>query len=339
MTADGAATLVWLSPGPPTASERITIRTWARAHGVELVDPVDDRPSPLRVDPGVASAVDGWLDQAHDATEGRDGPTVDRTLAAAEALLRAHAALPQAAWQMAEIERARAARWRRIPPTDPEAADRAWERAEGLDGGRVTGAGEQAAAARAVAADVVVEARVDQEIWIDARVVVSGPTPLSPGPHALVVTSDGAPVWASWIDVSAGTSIVRPEAPSPPPCSSVDVMHAGSAGNAVMSDRVRCGRWVASTPGFGPGTVRMAMCSASHCGPLLDWQGAPRWAAAEPVRRAADHAGSHWPAWAGWTLAGAGALVAGGAAVLVVEALRSPPSETRFVSGGLAVGK
>jgi hypothetical protein len=339
MTGDATATLVWLSPAHPTASQRIALQTWARAHGVELVDPVDERPPTIRVDPAVVAAVDGWLDEAHDAMEGRDGATVDRTLAAAEALLRAHAALPQAAWQMAEIERARTARWRRIPPTDEEAADRAWVRAEGLDGGRVTGAGEDAAAPRAPAAELVIERKPDWDVWIDSRVVNSGPTSLYAGPHDLVVTFEGAPVWASWIDVPAGASVVRPDAPSAPPCSSADVMRARASGSAVTAERVRCGRWIASTPGHRPDAVRMAMCSASHCGPLLDWQSAPRWEAVELGTGHAELAGAHWPAWAGWTLAGAGALVASGTAVLVLEALRSPGSETRFVSGGLAVGK
>jgi hypothetical protein len=339
MTGDGTATLVWLSPAHPTASQRIALGTWARAHGVELVDPVDERPPTIRVDPAVAAAVDGWLDEAHDAMEGRDGATVDRTLAAAEALLRAHAALTQAAWQMAEIERARAARWRRIPPTDDEAADRAWVRAEGLDGGRVTGAGEDGATARALAAQVVIEQHPDLDVWIDSRVVNSSPTSLYAGPHDVVVTFEGAPVWASWIDVSAGASVVRPDAASAPPCSSADVMHAGTSGSAVIPERVRCGRWIASTPGHRPDAVRIAMCSASHCGPLLDWESGPRWEAAEPGTGHVELAGAHWPAWASWTLAGAGALVASGTAILVVEALRSPVSETRFVSGGLAVGK
>jgi hypothetical protein len=94
--------------------------------------------------------------------------------------------------------------------------------------------------------------------------------------------------------------------------------------------------------GYGaPGTIRVALCGAGTCGPLLDWRPAPRWTwspEAETSNTASSPGGGRrWPAWATWTLAGIGAAVATGVGVAVVAsgALKSPPPETRFVGGGL----
>ncbi len=106
---------------------------------------------------------------------------------------------------MAEVERARATRWRRIAPEDVEAAERSWARAEALDGGRIPGIGEIAGAGHAATATVSLELPGDDDARLDGRplprdgagsdeATARGTTRVvatRAGPHALVVTADG----------------------------------------------------------------------------------------------------------------------------------------------------
>ncbi|MGA3123202.1 MAG: hypothetical protein ABSF69_20720 [Polyangiaceae bacterium] len=338
MTSDAPATLVWIAPAPPSAAQRSAIASWAGAHGLALADPLDQRPAPIPVDTRVAVAVDDLIDHARDAIGARDGPSVDRALASAEALLRAHADLPEAAWQMAEVERVRATRWRRVAPIDTEAADRAWARAEALDGGRSAGVGEEASDIRTATVLIAIQPPPDEQAWVDSRAAGTEPMALRTGLHALVVTSDGAPVWAGWMDLHATSSIVRPEAPFTSPCSARDVGHAAWISNAVVSDQVRCGRWVAATAAPELDGALIGMCNANRCGPLLDWRPAPR-SAASSAETHAEHRAFRWPAWATWTLAATGAVLAAGGVALALGAFRPPATEVRFISGGLVHGR
>lgn len=331
---DTPATLVWIAPDPPDADQRRAIELWASSHGTRLAPPADWRPAPLAVDPKVASEVDDLLDRARDALAADDGADVDRTLSKADALLRAHAELPQAAWLMAEVERARAVRWRRIAPFDPEAADRAWKRADALDGGRRPSIAELGLEGRADAASVEVTGWLDgaEQAWIDGE-----PTgkhlDTRAGPHAAVVTWAGDPVWAEWRDVRPGPSVMTLDPLRAPPCSSADVSAARVEGDRVAGDAVRCSRWVAVVPApTPPGAVRVALCAGGGCGPLVEWRLPVPWVEPRPVAAAPA---SRWPAWATWTVVGAGAAVAAGTAALLASALRTPPAETRFVTGGL----
>jgi len=338
VTSDAPATLVWIAPAPPSAAQRSAIASWALAHGIALGDPLDQRPAPIPVDTRTAVAVDDLIDHARDAIGARDGPSVDRALASAEALLRAHADLPEAAWQMAEVERVRAIRWRRVAPIDTEAADRAWARAEALDGGRSEGVGEEASEFRTATVFVEIQPPPDEQAWVDSRAAGMEPMPLRTGPHAFVVTSNGAPVWAAWMDVQATSSIVRLEAPFTAPCSASDVGHAAFVSHAVVSDQVRCGRWVAATAAPEPDGALIGMCNANRCAPLLDWRPAPR-SAPSSAESHAEHRGFRWPAWATWTLAATGAVLAVGGVALAIGAFRPPAAETRFISGGLVHGR
>ncbi len=337
MTGDAPATLVWIAPDPPDAAEARALASWARAHGVELTPPNDQRPAALAVDFAVADEVEDFLDRARDAIAARDRAAIDRATQGAEDLLRAHPELPQAAWLMAEVLRARSTRWRRVDPIDAEAAEREWARAEALDGGRMPGLGEVSAESHPADAQVALALPGDDEARLDGQSVpTTGIASTHVGPHALVVTADGVPVWAGWIEARPGTSTLAVDAPAATPCSSADAARASLTGETLRAERVRCARWVAAARGPAPGALRIAMCEGARCGDLVVWRDVPPWAASPPVAPSspAGH-DRHWPSWATWVVAGAGVAVAAGVAVVASGALQAPPTETRFVSGGL----
>jgi hypothetical protein len=275
---DAPATLVWIEPSPPDAEQARAMASWGRAHGVRLLAPREAAAATLTVDPRIADDVERFLDRARDAMTARDGEAVDRMLEAATSTLRAHAELPQAAWLMAEVERARSTRLRRIAPIDEGAAASAWTRAEALDGGRVAGVGEQAASAPAVAI-LTLPARLPAgaTIRLDGSAATQEPVVTHAGLHALVVELDGNPVWASWIEAPAGTSSAQISAPLAPECSRMDVARASAASSGVDASGVRCPSWIAAIGGE-PDGVRVAVCSADHCGPLVAWQAPLPWA-------------------------------------------------------------
>jgi hypothetical protein len=339
VTADAPATLVWIAPDPPGAAEARALTSWARARAMLLVRPGDEHPSPIELDLSIAENVEDLLDRAHDAVTAREGDGVDRAIATADALLRAHPELPQASWLMAEVERVRSTRWRRIPPSDGEAAERAWQRAEALDTGRVPGIGEAGSASHSPPATVAFVVPGGHRAWLDGN-AAAPPVVTRAGLHALVVTVDGAPVWAEWIESPPGGSSVYVEAPAATPCSTADTTRASVIDDALHAEGVRCTRWVAATNSREPGGVRVAICNASVCGPLLDWRNPPPWTWSPPADRtntanAPPPRGAAWPAWATWGLAGLGAAVTAGVAVVVSGALKTAPAETHFISGGL----
>jgi len=353
VTADATATLVWLAPAQPTREERDALATWASAHGIRFAEPSDDALPGIAVDPQIAASVEDQLERARAAMAAADGSEVDAALSSAESLLRAHAELPEAAWLMAEVERGRSARWRRVPPMDLEAADRAWARAEALDGGRVAGLGERSASpppssprpsSPPPTSDLVIEGRTGTSLWVDGESALPGTIRLREGPHAIVVTQNGAPVWATWVDLTAATSRIRPLARRVAPCSRPDLLQVAPAGETIVAHGVRCGRWVAAERGSVAGAVRLSTCDHDQCGLLVEWRsrlatnGASLAADQGQSQRAVEGSRRGWPSWATWTLVAAGVAVAAGAIVLASGVWRSAPSETRFVGGGLVNG-
>src|ERR1019366_4752920 len=116
------------------------------------------------------------------------------------------------------------------------------------------------------------------------------------GPHVLVVTADGAPVWAGWLELAAGSSSIVIDAPTIVPCSLADLGHAtvgggvgaiapaaGTAVPSVNAGAVACPSWLAVAAGKEPGTVRVAQCEADVCGPFADGPVAPAWTRVPPA--------------------------------------------------------
>jgi hypothetical protein len=331
---DAPATLVWIAPDPPDAEQRKAIEGWQSSRGAPLRDPSDWRPAALPVDLRAAEEVEDLLDRARDALVEGDGAAVDAALAKAEALLRVHAELPQAAWLMAEVERSRAVRWRRAAPVDVEASSRAWRRADALDGGRLPSIGEQDLEGHAEAASVDVAPHLygAETAWIDGTPAGSR-LDTGAGLHTAVVTWAGDPVWAEWREAPPGHSTMTLDAPRAPPCSTADVEAARVEGDRLDATSVRCPRWVAATPSrTSARAVRVSLCAADQCGPLVEWRLPEPWIAPGPAPVARKEG---WPVWATWSVVGAGAAVAAGTAVALASALRTPAPETRFVTGGI----
>jgi hypothetical protein len=330
------ATVVWIAPAPPDAGQRRALAGWASTHDVRLLEPLEETPRSLSVDltlsalAVLAAEVEARLDAARDAIAGLDAPAVDRELAAAEALLRAHAELPQAGWLMAEVERIRAIRFRRVAPTDPDAAERALGRAYAIDGGRSPGMGEEPwqPHGEATKIELYPAPAPGDAVWLDGRRVLPR-FDVRPGLHVALVTRDGAPIWASWIDVLPGQTRIALDAPRPTPCSRTDVASASMNAAAVSATATRCPRWVAAAPGSAPLEIMVASCSASRCAAPVAWRLSAPWAEPPP----APPAERRWPAWATWSVVGAGAAVA--ATVVLASALRTTPTETRFVSNSI----
>jgi hypothetical protein len=341
VTGDAPPIIVWLAPEPPAAEQRGAIDAWARRHGVTLERPSASAPvaaASASTDPQAADRVEALLERARDAITARDASEVDRALDAAEAALRVRAGLPQAAWLMAEVERTRAARFWRLEPVDAEAAARAMARADALDGGRLSSMGDPPPAGPSGRAHVAVDLEPGASLRVDGREEAADFA--SPeGLHAVVVVQDGAPVWAAWVEWPTGDFVLRPDVPAPAPCSEADLRRARLAGDAVTAPGVACIRWVAASPGARPGSLRVATCAGSHCGPVLEWpEPPPAWSRAMPAPVPAPTAPRGWPAWATWTLVSSVVAVAAGVGAVAAAsgAFSSAPAESRFVTGGVA---
>jgi hypothetical protein len=332
VTPDAATAIVWLSEAPADARSSALLSSWARERGLSLVSPSDPLRTPLPMDIGIAASIEDRLESARDALVAGSAADVDRALGAAEDLLAARPQLPNAAWLMAEVERARSVRWRRIAPTDPAAADRAWSRAEALDGGRTAGPGEQPST-RPETATLTPEMRpsAQAQVWLDGAALAAGPFSCRAGPHALVVTWQRTPIWASWIELPPGASTVTLSALDPPACSSADLSEVRLAGDGVSPGPARCAHWVAAAPGVDPGAIRIATCEGDQCSTLADWRPAPAWS--RPAQPEGERR-SRWPAWATWGLVGTGVAVATGVVVVAIAVSSSQSSpETRLGLG------
>jgi len=327
------ATIVWVAPSPPDAEQSRALGEWARTSELALRAPFDEPPPVLHVDPQIAEEVERLLDSARDFVSARDGEGADRSLTAAESILRAHPEAPQSAWLMAEVERARSTRWRRVPPVDADAADRSWARAEALDGGRAAGVGEDAGDRHPPPATLSLDvAPAGTRVWLDG-IEAHATVGTAAGSHALVVTWDDAVVWAGWLETPPGSSTAHVAAPEPPPCSADDLRRVRTSGDVVDATGVRCRRWVAAAPGAEPGSLRISTCEEERCPGLVTWRERPPWTSIPLSRRPRGG----WPAWATWTLVGTGAaaIIGAGVAIIASGALQSPAAETRFVSGGV----
>src|SRR5208282_550685 len=136
---------VWVDGAPESVPN--VLQTWAAARGLRLVPPKEGGRHTIPVDATVATRVEESLHLARELLTQHDADGAERALAHAEALLRAHSELPQAAWLLAEVERGYATRFARLDPVDLARAARHWRTAAALDGGRTPGVGEDSSAA------------------------------------------------------------------------------------------------------------------------------------------------------------------------------------------------
>ena len=358
MSGGDDVTVVWVTPEQGGDDAAHALVEWAHARGLKI-RPANDGSSgaTLKVDLAIADRVEKELDRAREAIAALDGDAAERALARAEAMLRDHPELPQAAWLRAEVHRSWAARLSRIEPRDDARAQSAWQDADALDGGRAAGIGEAAFPARArTAITLTVLGAVNRKISVRLDGVELSPQP-SPTPsadgvlaypvdtpaaeHQVVVSLDGEAVFASWVSIVAATGA------SPRPtialhvgddgaCGASSLARVSRDGNTVRAPGISCDRWVAVVPAERRGAVLVARCERSSCGPFVEWrsEGAFDSGAAPPV--ATPH-GGHWPAWATWTAIGIGAACATTVALIATGVFESRPTEQRFVNGGVRI--
>jgi hypothetical protein len=316
----------------PTDEARRALDAWARARGITLSSPGNGSLNGVAVDPAAADRVEQELEHAREATAGLDGDATDRALSRAAVEIVAHPELPQAAWLMAEVDRAWSVRYARIAPVDAARAERMWREAAGLDGGRAAGIGEPRVSAADSAVSFTIVAPAGVTARVDGIVTPSGAVQKTASAHVIVAERDGVVLWASWVNVTAGMTVPLPALSA---CTTDDLSAARIDGDHVDGHGARCSAWIAaSVADDDPTAVRIATCDASRCAPVVEW----RTLRAPPFIPGTEspHDGSgHWPAWATWTIVGVGAAGAAVAVVLASGALQSRPTETQFVSGGI----
>jgi len=316
--------LVWVT-APVSRAARETALRWAAAHGV-MATPGEDGPAPALPWDAV-DAAERDVAAAREAILGQDAGRAEQALARAEATLRAAPELPVAAWIMAEVHRAWAARFASVEPRDSERAARAWERAEALDGGRAPGVGEPGPpvfAGSGAREGYVVRARLlldgpnaGATIAVDGAPRDGSMVDVARGEHHVRVVRGEAVAFAGWLTFDRDGDVLRVALAPPSPCSRPDLEPPVAP---------RCASWVRARA--LPDGVELARCAATICGAPVR----------VPFTLAVSEPASErrWPAWATWTLVGAGAL---GGAVAVLAAAGAfagpPPAETRFIGGGV----
>lgn len=343
MTTPDDVAVVWIEQAEvPTDAQR-AITDWARARGLKVLSTSDTpRAKGPRLDPALADRLEKELDRAREAIAALDADQADRALARAEALVREHPELPQAAWLRAEIHRSWAARWARLEPRDDARAESAWQDAQALDGGRAAGVGEIAFPARA---KVPVTFRVPGPVVVLLDGIALPPSAdgafaidVTPAEHQLVVMVDGETVFAEWVAIAA-LPAGAPRAVIPIVIGDQGACAASSfggvlrEGTSVRAESVACGQWVAVVATERRGAILVARCARDACGPFVEWRSESSLASG-PNRASAPHRGG-WPAWATWTAVGVGAVAATTITLIATGVLESRPIETRFVNGGV----
>ena len=324
-SATEVAMVVWEDAAPEQTPN--ILQTWAAARGLRLVSPNEGGLHAIAVDPSVATRVEEDLHAAHELVARADADGVERALARAEALLRAHPELPQGAWLLAEVERGWATRFARLAPTETERAARHWRAAAALDGGRAAGVGEPSAAPdreEPFSIDVLDGGSV--ELRWDGDVISPGAHEARPGVHQLVavaarrrgVDSDanGAVVFAQWVTVAHGTN-VRVALPTAEPCSLADLDAKGA---------VQCPSWIAARRGDRAGTFVVRSCVANACGAELLVAPISYTPEKPPVVK------HGLPAWAVWTLTGAGIAAAAALASVIGYYALPATTDVRWVT-------
>ncbi len=352
---DSGEPVVWIGEGRSAREDAArALAEWARARGVRLT-PLGDIATPAspgpKIDLELADKVEKEIDRGREALSSNNADEAERALARADAILREHPELPQAAWLRAECERAWAQRFLRAPPRDEARARIAWENAQALDDGRVAGIGETSFPPRPkVETAIALRAAHPERITLRLDGRVLKPTEstshgalykleVSPAEHHLYATTEsGRVVFASWIAIMQSSAATLTS-----PTTSIAVSEGGScsredfasvqqgAGGRVLAEGVTCDQWIAAIPTPDrPNSVLVARCERDVCGPLLEWR-VERLTAAPPQSLTKT---SHWPAWATWTLVGIGAGAAASAALVATGVFESRPVEPRFVVGG-----
>jgi hypothetical protein len=346
---DGDVTVVWLAETEASDEAERALEEWGRARSVRLRPAQESRRAGAigldrTMTEDLADRVDKELERAHEAIAALDADPAERALARAEALLREHAELPQAAWLRAEVERAWAARWMRVLPRDESRAAAAWQAAAALDGGRRAGVGETPfPPLEPVAVTIAVRGVRGRRIEVRLNGALVEMTPrgegaearveIPPGEQHLVAYAAGQTVFASWVTMVAEEQRVELPLPARDACAAESFRAVRRENGGVLAPGIVCDRWVFAVPLPRPGAILVARCTRETCGPLLEWR-TERFIASPPL---GVPPASGWPTWATWTLVGFGAATATTMALIATGVFESRPTEPRFIAGGVRV--
>ena len=231
----------------------------------------------------------------------------DSALEEAEALIRAHSELPQAAWLLAEHHAISA---ERLQEDDPARAHQLWLAAAVLEGQR--GEAFRDSARPPVEIELPAEHELtlrgvyarDQVGWdsLPVRAKVSS----RPGEHHVRVLRSQRLFWSGWVSVGEEATSVDLSLPAPTPCSADDLSGTLDQPHGPKPlPGTRCADWaVARKRGEH---LELARCHAAECG---GWQLLLATTRAPPATQAKPSSGV--PRWLTYAAVGAGtALVAG----------------------------
>lgn len=307
MPALATLTLVWLGARQPDPATSAALAAWAEANAVRLEGPRHELPTETDRDASIAGRCETLLEQARDQLQAGDESSASALLAELDQTLRAHPELLQAGWLMAERYRAEA---RLLRSTSPDRAAAWGQRADIIEGTRAPAFGETATpptSAAKIRVELVVHGARRHDIAWDGALSSDDISTL-PGEHHLLVLRGDRVAWAGWVSVLAPGKI-DVWVPDAPACSVGDFegVAVDTGMRVSVPPDVKCGSWLAASPGPRPGTLSLARCRADQCesSNLLSGALAQVAAPGEP----ADKKG-FLPAWAAWTLAGAGVVAA-----------------------------
>jgi len=314
MPALATLTLVWLGAQKPEGRAKVALDAWAESKGAKLEDPRSTPPEDIEKSVTLARESYQALDRARDQLNSGDAEPARQTLRQLEQTLRDHPELLQAAWLMAERYRleGQIAAHGANPTAETSPDDAlAWDhRADILEGERATAFGARPRATKAadtVTVTLAVHGARRYEVLWDG-VSATDRIASAAGEHHVVIRRGGRSAWSGWVSVLA-SGTVDVWVPDAEPCSSEDLagVSLGAGSQPVVPSGVRCAAWAVAAPGLIRGTLQMALCSGEKCEPAATSAYetfATPGAGGEPPKKSA------LPAWAAWTIAGAGVAAA-----------------------------
>jgi hypothetical protein len=312
----------------------LDLRDFGAVRGLSFVAVSAARPLGLPAnDAELVDALEGELEQARTALSALEEVNASLRLHKVETQLLAHPHLPQASFLMAECLalQAQAAR-----AASPEHAAELEAGRQALEGPRAAAFGEPSSvptAASSISLDVQGLGATD-ELELDGLRLSAKVTriALTPGLHHARVWRAGRPIFAAFSQISREQTSLMLDVPALVPCGAADleqVPRALADVGAPLPKGIACEHW-ARVREDGAG-IAVALCEHSQCGPFRHWQ---RQKAAPFAPIAIER--RHFPAWAGFALAGGAALIASGVVLWQSGAFeRGRPSATTWEYGGL----
>jgi hypothetical protein len=273
------------------------------------------------------SHLEASLENARVALDAGD-PNGSMALAqSARTTLLQHPELPQAAWLMAEALHVTAASAWALG--DPTAAEDALRQSQVLEGARAAALGDAITKPSTADAELVT-------VKVTAAGVQPGDTlewdgiprdapgrvwavPRAPELHHARVLRQARPLWAGWVRVVEGATVVSLPLSQAEPCSVEDLALSRSPDTTSL---VRCAAWVTARPAGGD-AIEVAICRFARCEPFARW---PRPLPAAVLRERGNPAeSSSWVTPWGYTFLGV--AVATAATALIWSATQSDESE------------